>query len=36
MNVLKLELINALTLTSLNYFKEADMIILIINVNSND
>ena len=31
-NVLKLKLISALTLTSLNYFEEVNMIILIVNV----
>ena len=36
MNVLKLKLINALILTSLNYSEETDMIIFTVNVSSND
>ena len=36
MNVLKFKLINALTLTFLNYFKKVNMIIFIINVSNND
>ena len=36
MNVLKFKLINALTLTFLNYSEEADMIILAVNVSDND
>ena len=36
MNVLKLKLINTLTLTFLNYFKKVSIIILIINVNNDD
>ena len=36
MNVLKIKLISALILTFLNYFKKADIIILIMNVSSND
>ena len=36
MNVLKLKLINALILTFLNYFKEINMIIFIINVSDSD
>ena len=35
-NVLKLKLISALILTSLNYFKKADMIILTVNASDND
>ena len=35
-NVLKLKLISALTLTSLNYSEKADMIILTVNVNDDD
>ena len=35
MNVLKIKLINASALIFLNYFKEADIIILIVNA-SND
>ena len=36
MNILKLKLINASVLTSLNYFKKVNMIILIVNVSSDD
>ena len=36
MNVLKLKLISVSVLTFLNYFKEVDMIILVVNVNNND
>ena len=36
MNILKFKLINALTLTSLNYSEKADMIILAVNVSSSD
>ena len=36
MNVLKFKLINALTLTFLNYSEEADMIIFIIDVSDDD
>ena len=35
-NVLKLKLINALTLTSLNYSEEVSMIIFIVNVSNDD
>ena len=35
-NVLKFKLINVLVLTFLNYFKKANMIILAVNISSND
>ena len=36
MNVLKLKLINASALTSLNYSEETDIIILVVNVSSDN
>ena len=36
MNVLKIKLINVLTLIFLNYFKKANIIIFIINASNDD